>query len=130
MRKLKLRAAILIEISVATGILLIGLTAIFLTFTQVTKGSARNRETSIALNVLATQTQTDSQIAYDLVNPSYPVIGTITSLPNATMERQVTEDSQKSIKHIRYILQWQGAAGPRTIQTEYELVPTGLANDD
>lgn len=119
----------MIESMVAVSIIAIGVIFIYLGFLQVRRISQRNFDTSLALTILNTQIDTDSQLSYAEMTPTAPVVSLISQLPNATIARTITEDTAASIKKIYYVLAWDGSSGSNQVKANYELVGTGLNND-
>lgn len=119
-----------IEVIIATVLVGAGLVVIVLAIIDSNRSNNRTSLTSTALNVLQSQVDKDSRVAYNELDNNTPPVDEITSLPQAVLVREVRENTTLlgKIKHVRYILTWT-AQGPQTLQTEYELTEDGLTND-
>ena len=126
----KYSGSILIEISVAATIAVIGLGAVLLGFIQANRSAARTNLTPAALQLIQSQINADAQADYATLDDNNPPLPQVTTLPNATFTREVTENTAVlgTIKHVRYILTWEGTTGPQTVQGDYELTESGLLN--
>jgi type II secretory pathway component PulJ len=130
----RIRGSILIETMVATSILVVGLLVVYLGFVQTNRITLRNSLQGIALNAISTQLDKDSAVAYETLTNTNPPLTPITNLPNASITRQVTEDTDLAkagvrLKKISYRLQWSGTAGNQVTQAQYEMTYSGVAND-
>ncbi len=133
MRRVKnVHGSILIEVTIASALVVLSFLALFLTFSQLNKTRASNSQKSIALTLLGTQINQDSQTAYLDLSDTYPPISAIDSLPGASLTRTVIANNSqgRQVKTVRYRLQWRGLNGtPQTLLGDYVLTNQGLAND-
>lgn len=138
-----LRGTTLVEILVATGVIVASSFVLFLGFTQAGRTATRNATTEEGLHVLDTQIDIDSRSNYALFAKDGDVSEiAVSSLPNGKIVRTVTCNSAKrngrdpnchpieSFKTILYVLTWNGLDGTHTLRAEYELTHRGVANSD
>lgn len=129
----KMKAYTLVEVMVASAIIVAGLLMLYLAFVQSQRLATRNDSTSVGLSLLKTQMDADSKQVFASVQLGGPTYTAIDGLPNAQLARTVTfqslgPDPNTGIKTIHYVLTWSGGDGPHTLQTDYELVQKGLDN--
>lgn len=132
--------AILIEVVVASGILVAGLLVLYLAFLQDIRTTERNQSNSVAINILSTVVDADAQIAQPNTLSNTPAnqpqdisseAPDLSLLPSATLTRAVSQPSDLTdgnTKILDYTLSWNGTQGAQTLKAEYEITTNGLGN--
>lgn len=130
----KLTGSILIESMITAAIVVVLLLLVSVSFIQTSQMGIHSSQKTIALGIIATTIEDDSQRSYDdaeltvgtkAFNPS--TMASLSQLPEAAMTRVITE--RDGIKILQYVLEWKN--NNRTLRTsaEYELTRKGIAND-
>ncbi len=124
----------LMEVLVATGIMLTGLGALYLGFAQTQAVSLRNASTLQGQTLLKSWIEDDSTLPYSDLPVGVVEIFGIPNLPNGELMRSsvysdLGNGEAGGIKVVHYNLFWIGSEGEHWLEADYEHINKGVNND-
>ncbi|HEY1074796.1 MAG TPA: hypothetical protein VGE59_03815 [Patescibacteria group bacterium] len=130
----KLSGSILIESMITAAIVVVLLLLVSVSFIQTSQMSINSSQKTIALGIIATTSEEDSQRDYEDTELSVgtkqfnsATKSTLSQLPEAIMTRTIVE--KNGVKILQYLLEWKNNNHMLRTSAEYELTRKGIAND-